>query len=266
MNLVEITQPNCPIVLAMPHSGTFVPEGIMNRLNDNGRALKDTDWHVDKLYDGLLPEAGIVKANFHRYVIDANRSPEDSNLYPGQNTTTLCPTTDFEGAPIWRDGMEPNEDDLKQRIHAFHAPYHQALRNMLDKVKTIYGYAILYDCHSICSELPFLFEGTLPTLNIGTNDGKSCATQIEKAVAECCLASNFESVVNGRFKGGWTTRHYGTPDTGIHAIQMEIAQSAYMEEEAPWTYLPKRADTLRNHLADLLLQLNNITPSPVEGG
>lgn len=254
---ITTKQAKCPIILAMPHSGTHVPDDVMARLNDDGKALKDTDWHVDRLYADLLPEAGIVKANFHRYVIDANRSPEDTNLYPGQNTTGLCPLTDFEGKAIWNEHEEPSAGDMLQRTNLFHKPYHEALREMLETVRDSYGFAILYDCHSIRSELPFLFEGKLPTLNIGTNDGKSCAKEIEEVAIKCCDATNFISVLNGRFKGGWTTRHYGDPTNNIHAIQMEIAQSAYMTEQAPWEYLPERAHELRQHLKMLLQQLKN---------
>ncbi|MFW0777492.1 MAG: N-formylglutamate deformylase [Rickettsiales bacterium] len=257
MNPVEVTQPNCPVVLAMPHSGTYVPPEIADKLNETGKLLADTDWHIDRLYDGLLPEAGIVKANFHRYVIDANRSPEGGSLYPGQNTTTLCPLTDFDGKPIWKEGMAPDDAEIKNRTEHFHAPYHDALRTMLESVKAQYGYALLYDCHSIRSEAPFLFEGVLPTLNIGTNDGKSCAPVFEKVTAACCEKSAFSTVVNGRFKGGWTTRHYGQPVNNIHAVQMEIAQSAYMVEEAPWNYVSERAENLRALLGSLLSELKN---------
>ncbi len=257
MNPVEVTQPNCPVVLAMPHSGTYVPPEIADKLNETGKLLADTDWHIDRLYDGLLPEAGIVKANFHRYVIDANRSPEGGSLYPGQNTTTLCPLTDFDGKPIWKEGMEPDDAEIKNRTEHFHVPYHDALNSMLESVKAQYGYALLYDCHSIRSEAPFLFDGVLPTLNIGTNDGKSCAPAFEKVTAACCEKSAFSTVVNGRFKGGWTTRHYGQPAHNIHAVQMEIAQSAYMVEEAPWSYVSERAEHLRALLGSLLSELKN---------
>ena len=259
MNPVEIKPANSPIILAMPHSGTYLPPAILDCLNETGKKLQDTDWHIDQLYEGLLPEAGIVKATFHRYVIDANRDPEGVSLYPGQNTTTLCPLIDFDNVPIWQDGQEPDKTDIQQRTQEFHAPYHHALRDMLEGAKEKYGYAILYDCHSIRSQVPFLFEGTLPTLNIGTNDSKSCARQIEKIAVDCCADSAFSSVVNGRFKGGWTTRHYGRPQENIHAIQMEIAQSAYMEEKPPWKYDKERAAILRNHLSFLLSKIKNIT-------
>ncbi|MDG1286957.1 MAG: N-formylglutamate deformylase [Rickettsiales bacterium] len=257
MNPVEIKEGSCPIILAMPHSGTWLPQEIFAGLNEIGQKLRDTDWHIDRLYDGLLPEASIVKANFHRYVIDANRDPEGVSLYPGQNTTTLCPTIDFDGAPIWHAGKEPDMAQVKHRTEQFHAPYHKALRQMIEVTKAKYGFAILYDCHSIRSEAPFLFEGVLPVLNIGTNDSKSCSSEIEKLVTEACADSSFSQVLNGRFKGGWTTRYYGNPSVDVHAIQMELTQAAYMQETDPWAYLPERAETLRQTLQTLLLNLRN---------
>lgn len=259
MNPITIRKPDCPLILAMPHSGTFVPPDMFSRLNDIGQLLADTDWYIDKLYDGLVPQAGMVKANFHRYVIDANRDPADVSLYPGQNNTSLCPTTNFEGISIWQAGCEPDDAEIAKRIAQFHAPYHQALQDMIYEIKQQFGYAILYDCHSIRSELPYLFEGTLPTLNIGTFNGASCALNIEQAVTEICAESDYSHVLNGRFKGGWTTRHYGKPKESVHAIQMEIAQGAYMQECAPWRYVDEKADILRGVLKDVLLSLKAIT-------
>ena len=252
---VQILQGASPIVLGLPHVGTYVPHEIHAALNANGRALADTDWHVDILYDRLLPGATIVRANFHRYVIDANRDPSGASLYPGQNTTGLVPMTDFDGNGIW--AKPPAPSDTAQRVAAFHAPYHAALEAEMARVHALHGAAILFDCHSIRSRIPFLFEGVLPDFNIGTNDGASCAREIESAVAGICSqADGFTSILNGRFKGGWTTRHYGRPEIGWHAIQMELAQSAYLEAEAaPWTYDRDKAEKLRVHLADILTSI-----------
>jgi len=252
MRPVEIVRGSGPIVLGMPHGGTFVPGDIVERLNEVGQGLSDADWHIDRLYRDLLPDATVVAATFHRYVIDANRDPEGTSLYPGQNTTGLVPLTDFDGRPLWREGEEPDEAEIADRLARFHAPYHAALEAELARVRAEHGIAILYDCHSIRSVVPYLFEGTLPDLNIGTNGGTSCAPTIEHAVAEAGAASPCSHVVNGRFKGGWTTRHYGRPDEGRHAIQMEIAQSAYMTETPPWAYSRAKAETLRETLKTIL--------------
>ena len=255
---VEVHRGDSAIVLGLPHTGTFVPNDINAQLNDRGRALDDTDWHIHTLYDGLLAGATTVRATFHRYVIDANRDPTGESLYPGQNTTGLVPLTDFDGNDIWE--TPPDSDAIQQRRDTYHAPYHAALRAELERVRDLHGIAILYDCHSIRSKIPFLFDGTLPDFNIGTNNGTTCASSIEMAAYDLCRAEDdFTSILNGRFKGGWTTRHYGQPATGIHAIQMELAQSTYLAAEAPpWTYDTARATRIRRPLTRLLGKLAHI--------
>lgn len=250
MTPVTVIPGSSPIVLAQPHSGTFVPEETAANLTERGAMLADTDWHIPRLYEGLLPTATIVRAEFNRYVIDANRPPDGASLYPGRNTTGLVPLVDFDNQPLWVE--EPDEGEVARRREAFHTPYHAALRAELDRTRATHGFAVLYDCHSIQSHLPFLFEGTLPDLNIGTNGGATCAPAIERAVAIACANGPYSYVVNGRFRGGWTTRHYGEPDKGVHAIQMEIAQKTYLEAEAPpFAYSPDTAADLRDTLAEV---------------
>jgi N-formylglutamate deformylase len=260
MNPVELVRGDGPIVLGLPHTGTHVPTEVRAALNARGQGLDDTDWHIGKLYDGLLPGVTSVRASFHRYVIDANRDPSGASLYPGQNTTGLVPLTDFDGRDIWT--ATPDAAEVARRRNAFHAPYHAALETELGRVQKRHGIAILYDCHSIRSRIPFLFDGALPDFNIGTNSGASCAPAIESAVAEICAkADGFTSIVNGRFKGGWTTRHYGRPERNWHAIQMELAQSAYLAKEAaPWTYDDAKAALLRQHLKNILTTLAALAP------
>lgn len=257
---VEIRHGDSPVVLGLPHTGTSVPADIAAQLNERGRGLDDTDWHIDRLYDGVLQGATTVRATFHRYVIDANRDPSGVSLYPGQNTTTLVPLTDFDGQPIW--DQEPDAAEVEARRMRYHAPYHAALEAELQRVKALHGFAILYDCHSIRSNIPFLFDGTLPDFNTGTNLGRTCDPDIEAiVVAGCNRAEGYSSVLNGRFKGGWTTRHYGRPKDGLHAIQMELAQSTYLTDEAaPWTYDTAKADRLRAHLQTILTDLANWAP------
>jgi N-formylglutamate deformylase len=261
MNPVEVIRGNGPIVLGMPHTGTWVPDGIMAGLNAKGRELADTDWHIDRLYDGLLPEATTVRATFHRYVIDANRDPEGVSLYPGQNTTGLVPVSDFDGLAIWQSN--PSEGEIAARLDGYHSAYHAVLKAELERVRDLHGVAILYDCHSIRSCIPFLFDDTLPDFNIGTADGASCAPEIEAAVQRICsVAGGYSSVLNGRFKGGWTTRRYGRPADGIHAIQMEMAQSAYLAEEAaPWAYDEDKAERVRVHLSEIMTALAELAPA-----
>lgn len=262
MSRVEIRAGTSPVILAFPHTGTDVPADVAVRLNETGRVLADTDWHIHRLYDGLLPGATTVRATFHRYVIDANRDPAGASLYPGQNTTGLVPLTDFDGAPIWQMGEEPDEAEVARRVEAFHRPYHAALAAELARVKALHGVAILYDCHSIRSQIPFLFEGKLPDFNIGTDGGRTCDPAIERAVVETCAsAEGYTSVLNGRFRGGWTTRHYGRPDQNVHAIQMELAQATHLAAEAPpFAYDARKAEPLRAVLSDLLHRIEALEP------
>lgn len=259
MDPVKVTRGDGPVVLGMPHVGTFVPDAIRDQLNEMGRALTDTDWHIEALYDGCLPGATVVQATFHRYVIDANRDPSGDSLYPGQNTTGLVPLTDFDGNDLW--SLPPDSAQIADRLARFHAPYHAALKAELDRVRALHGVAILYDCHSIRSQIPFLFDGILPDFNIGTNGTTTCAALVQDAVVAACEASGRRMVLNGRFKGGWTTRHYGQPDKGIHAIQMELAQATHLTtESAPWSLDPVKANELRPVLSQALHALAKLAP------
>ncbi|MDF3605018.1 N-formylglutamate deformylase [Paracoccus sp. DMF-8] len=254
---VEVVSGDSPVILGLPHTGTWLPDDIRARLNGRGRVLADTDWHIERLYDGLLPGATTVRATFHRYVIDANRGPDDASLYPGQNTTGLVPLTDFDGEPIWE--VAPTEAEIAARKQRFHAPYHAALAAEIARVRAKHGVAVLYDCHSIRSHIPFLFEGVLPDFNIGTNSGASCAPAIEAAAQEVAFATGRPAVVNGRFKGGWTTRHYGNPAGNVHAIQMELAQSTHLATETPpFAYDEAKAEVLRVTLKEILQRLERV--------
>ncbi len=256
MTAVEVREGAGPVILAQPHVGRMIPPEIATRMNATGLAKTDTDWHVDRLYDGLLPDATIVRAPYSRYVIDLNRDPSGESLYPGQATTNLCPLTDFDGNPLYCEGAEPEAEEIASRINSIHAPYHDALTQNIARIKARFGVVLLYDCHSIRSVVPRLFEGQLPVFNIGTNDGVTCAPALaEDALSVCEAARPGEAVLNGRFKGGWTTRHYGRPGDGVHAIQMELAQRAYMIEAPPWTYDQNRAEMLRPVLAEVLRTL-----------
>ncbi len=250
---ITIQTGSSPILLAQPHGGVVIPNKIRARLNSHGLAMADTDWHISRLYHGLIANLTVVSTAIHRYVVDANRDPSDQSLYPGQNTTSLCPTTTFDGSAIYLDGQAPSSDEVADRQAIYHQPYHDALCQQLDRLRQRHGFAILYDCHSIRSRVPFLFDGKLPDFNIGTNSGLACDIKFESAVFQRCnAASDYSTVVNGHFKGGWTTRHYGNPAEQIHAIQMELAQCNYMDEFAPWRYHETRANQLRLVLADIL--------------
>ncbi len=259
---LDIKQGDSPLVLGLPHTGTDVPADVGATLNNVGHALADTDWHIHDLYDGLVEGVSSVRTPVHRYVIDVNRDPSGVSLYPGQNTTTLCPLTDFDGNGIYLPGQEPDAAEIERRRVEYHAPYHAALEAELARVKAIHGFAILYDCHSIRGDIPFLFDGRLPDFNVGTNLGATCDPMIEAmVVARCQAADGYTDTLNGRFKGGWTTRHYGRPLDGMHAIQMELAQATYCDEVPPWTFRPARAEALRAHLTDILTDLSQWRPA-----
>jgi len=260
MSPVEVIEGGGPLILGLPHTGTFLPPEIVERLNARGRILADTDWHIDRLYKDLLPDVTIVRATFHRYVIDANRPPDGESLYPGQNTTGLVPLTDFDGVPIWE--MPPDAAEVEDRRRRFHQPYHAALAEQVARVRAAQGVAVLYDCHSIRSRIPFLFDGVLPDFNIGTASGASCDPRVERLVAEICFkAKGYSAILNGRFKGGWTTRRYGQPGNGVHALQMELAQATHLAtEEPPFAYDPAKAEALRVHLKTILEGLVALAP------
>lgn len=259
---VAVTRGESPVVLGAPHAGVFVPPEIFARLNAEGRTLRDADWHVDQLYDGLLPGATVVRSTFHRYVVDANRDPSGASLYPGRNTTGLVPLTNFDGAPIWEEGAEPDEAQTARRVERFHRPYHAALAGEIARVRALHGVCILYDCHSIRSRIAYLFDGVLPDFNIGTNDGATCAPEIERVARDIAAASGRTHVVNGRFKGGWTTRHFGKPEEGVHAIQMELAQSLYLaSEDQPFEYDGVKAASTRATLGAILRGIEALAPA-----
>jgi N-formylglutamate deformylase len=253
MTTVRVEEHDSPLILSLPHSGTELSDGLRRRLTELGRTLPDTDWHIDRLYAFAenLP-ATTVQAVFSRYVIDVNRDPSGASLYPGKATTDLVPMTTFAGDPLYLEGQEPDAAEIEERRRTCFDAYHQALASQIDRVKAAHGYALLYDCHSIRSRVPRLFEGELPVLNLGTNDGRSCAPALQQALQAAMANSPLTHVTNGRFKGGWITRHYGDPANGVHAVQMELAQHAYMNEDPPYAYDHDKAQALQPTLLTLL--------------
>ncbi len=223
-----------PILISVPHAGLEVPEDIKAHLSDEGLRLTDTDWHVDRLYAPLktLGVSMLVATN-SRYVIDLNRPRDGSSLYPGQTVTPLCPTETFEGLKIYQDGEEPGPDEIAERTTNYWQPYHQKLRETLSALKEKHGQAILWDAHSINNRLPRLFDGQLPDLNFGTNDGKACEADLANDILAIAGADiRYSTALNGRFKGGVITRSYGQLSEGINAIQLEMAQACYMDQES----------------------------------
>jgi N-formylglutamate deformylase len=252
-----------PLVVAMPHVGADIPEGLADSLTETGRAALDTDWHIDRLYD-FLDEVGasVLVARQSRNAVDLNRSPENEALYPGRFETGLCPSTTFEGQPLYRDGHAPDADEVARRVALWWRPYHDRLRQALNETTLHHGYALLLDAHSIRAEIPLLFDGRLPDINVGTADGASCDPALTARI-EAVLAdqAHFTWVTNGRFKGGWTTRNYGRPAQGVHAVQFELVQAAYMDETNPHAFDPDRARPMRDLLRELVDAMAGWRPS-----
>ncbi len=222
-----------PLIVSVPHSGNAIPEALRARLTPLALAQPDTDWYVDRLYD-FVPQLGatLLVARYSRYVIDLNRPPDDAALYPGAARTGLCPTLTFEGAPLYCDGAgyELPAAEVQQRREHYWRPYHDALLDLIDDTRKRHGYALLLDAHSILSVVPRLFAGQLPNINIGCNDARSCDTATIELVRSRLTAQQRSWVIDGRFKGGYITRHYGQPAQSVHAIQIELAQCGYMAE------------------------------------
>jgi N-formylglutamate deformylase len=232
-----------PLLVSMPHIGTDIPADLRAHYVPRALAVEDTDWHLARLYN-FLDELGasVLMPATSRYVIDLNRPPDDAPMYPGASNTELCPTRFFTGEPLYQSGQEPDATERARRRDVYWQPYHSALAGELARLKAQHGYALLWDAHSIRCEIPWLFDGRLPDLSIGTASGASADDGLTAAVVQACTAQmQFSSVVNGRFKGGYITRHYGQPDQHIHAVQLEMCQSLYMQEVAPFAYDEARA-------------------------
>jgi formiminoglutamase len=229
---LEIHRGDTPLVVAFPHTGTDLPPELENAFVSPWLARKDADWWIDQLYAFALGlDATMVRTRLSRSVIDCNRDPSGASLYPGQTTTGLCPAETFDGEPLY-PGEGPNQAEIDRRRLAYFDPYHAALSTELARLRKRYPHVVLYDAHSIRSHIPRLFDGELPQFNIGTNNGVTCDPALAEAVTAICAASGHSYVLDGRFRGGRTTRHYGRPADGIHAIQMELAMYGYMHEPA----------------------------------
>lgn len=228
---LEVRRGSAPLVLSMPHTGTQLPDELAGRYASPWRARRDTDWWIDRLY-GFAAALGatLVRTGISRAVIDPNRDPSGASLYPGQATTELCPTTTFDGEPLYLPGAAPDAAEIAARTARYFEPYHRALGAELARLRAAHPVVVLYDCHSIRSQVPRLFEGLLPNFNLGTFSGASCAPQLAAAIESACSVTAFSRVTNGRFKGGYTTRHYGRPESGVHAVQMELACRGYLRE------------------------------------
>ncbi|QBR51095.1 N-formylglutamate deformylase [Erwinia sp. QL-Z3] len=253
MKPFEFTQGSLPLLVSIPHAGTALTAEVEQGLSEAARGLPDTDWHIPQLYDFVREMgASVLVANYSRFVIDMNRPPDNEALYTTA-TTGLYPETLFDGTPTFKPGMTPTDAQRQGYLATLWTPYHQQIQKELARIKQKFGYALLFDAHSIASVIPRLFDGQLPDVNLGTNGGLSCSPSIAEGLTEICAAqSSFSWVMNGRFKGGYITRAYGKPEENQHAVQLELAQCNYMDETPPFNWRGDKASTLQPLLKQLI--------------
>jgi N-formylglutamate deformylase len=250
----ELKRGTAPLLISMPHAGECLPADIAARLTDAALRLPDTDWHLQRLYDFVdALGASVIVATHSRYTIDLNRPPDDANLYPGQDTTALCPVDTFDRQPLYREGQQPDATEIQLRIERYWRPYHAALQGELGRLRERHTRLVLWDAHSIRSAVPRFFAGRLPDLNFGSAAGRACDPRLAELLLETARQHpRYASVLDGRFRGGHITRHYGRPAEGVHAIQLELAQRAYMREDYPYSFDERLATALRPALIEML--------------
>ncbi|MDD2876591.1 MAG: N-formylglutamate deformylase [Acidiphilium sp.] len=260
-DFLHIRRGSSRLLLSLPHTGTEIPDAIASRYVSRWQALADTDWWVEKLYDfAYAYDITIIRTAMSRSVIDVNRDPSGASLYPGIATTSLCPILDFDGNRLYKAECEPDNAEIERRLTDYFLPYHATVAAEIRRLRTIHDNIVLFDAHSIRSRIPRLFDGTLPICNFGTYDGASASSQLMDRLKGLCAARRFDHVLNGRFKGGYITRHYGTPANGIHAIQLELACRAYIDEPEscispenwPPAYSTERAAQIRSLLIECI--------------
>jgi N-formylglutamate deformylase len=260
----KLTPGTVPLLISMPHTGTFLPPDIAARLTDAALRLPDTDWHMQRLYDfAVALGASVVVATHSRYAIDLNRPRDNASLYPGQDTTGLCPVDTFHREPLYREGQQPDAAEIQRRIDQYWEPYHAALQRELDRLRELHGNVVLWDAHSIRSVVPRFFDGRLPDLNLGTAGGTACDESLAQRVVKIARTHpRYTYVLDGRFKGGYITRRYGRPNQGVRAMQLELAQLTYMSESYPYSFDESRAAALRPVLIEMLNAVFERGPKP----
>ena len=251
-----------PLLISVPHVGTRIPVDQKQRYLPRALDVEDTDWHLERVYGfAKAMGASLIVPRYSRFLIDLNRSPDNTPMYAGANNTELCPTRFFTGEPIYHEGQAPDADEVQRRRQIYWQPYHDALEHELARLKAEHGHAVLFDGHSIKSTLPWLFEGKLPDLNLGTANGASCAPDLRAALMKVLEDQDrFTQVTDGRFKGGHITRHYGQPEHGIHAVQLEMCWSTYMQETPPYALDATRAAALAPTLQALVQTMLEWSP------
>jgi N-formylglutamate deformylase len=256
MNVYEFHRGTLPLLISVPHAGTEVPAQIAARLTAAGQELPDTDWYVDQLYAFARDlGASIIKANCSRYVVDLNRAPDSAALYVSAPTSPVCATRTFGGEAIYKSAGEPDAAEISTRVETYWRPYHARIASELEAIRKQHGTALLWDAHSIVSEIPGLFAGVLPEFNFGTRDGASCPRDVADALLDIVTTDGkFGAVLDGRFKGGYITMHYARPAEGVYAVQLELAQRTYMSELPRADWDAKRAEGVARLISRLLVR------------
>lgn len=236
---LQVHEGDAPLIVSFPHTGVELPDDLAGHFGSPWLARRDTDWWVHELY-GFVHGLGAttVRSTISRSVIDLNRDPGGTSLYPGQPTTALCPLTTFDNQPLYRSDSAPDAAEIERRRRTYFAPYHAALAAQVARLRRRHATVVVYDAHSIRSRIPHLFAGELPQFNLGTAGRSgavdtSCDSALAAAVETLCRHSGMSWVRNGRFKGGWITRHYSDVPAGVHSLQMELACRGYMHEPEP---------------------------------
>ncbi len=252
-SVFTLIEGSSPLIVSMPHNGELIPDDILTLMNDCASRKKDTDWKLLELYDFLQAmDVTVLAANYSRYVIDLNRSPDNKSLYPGQNVTELCPTSTFDCEPLYKVA-NPSDQEVQQRVLRYWQPYHSEISNQINRLKAKHQQVLLYEAHSIASHVPRFFEGQLPDFNWGTNDGVTCPASMVSLLSEHDYA-NYSQIINGRFKGGYITRHYSQPEQGIFTLQLELSQATYMDE-GRLQYDNNKAQQVQKHLQQIIKDL-----------
>ena len=252
-----------PVLVSMPHVGTAIPDSLRHRYVERAWATEDTDWFLDRLYAFVKDMgASLIVPVESRYVIDLNRPSDNQPMYSGQNNTELCPSRFFTGDPLYREGMTPSDEEVRERVATYWQPYHDALQAETQRLRALHGHAVLFDAHSIKGELPWLFEGALPDMNLGAVNGQSCDPSLRaKLVQVFASQSRYSHVVDGRFKGGHITRHFGRPAHGVHTVQLEMSWRAYMQETLPYVWHEERAAAVTPLLRSLVQTMIDWRPA-----
>ena len=253
-----------PLLISMPHVGTLLPADQLHRYTPRALDVEDTDWFLDRLYSFAADlGATLLVPRYSRYLVDLNRAPDNAPMYPGQNNTELCPTRHFTGDSIYLPGLAPDEAEIQRRVATYWQPYHHALQAQVAHLQAQHGHAVLFDAHSIKGTLPWLFDGALPDMNLGTAAGTSCAPALQQALAQVFAAHTaYSHIFNGRFKGGYITRQYGKPQNGVHTVQLEMAWRAYMDEAPPYRWHTQRAAAVTPLLQQMVQTLLHWKPAP----